>query len=291
MNKLLLFLSTAFLFISCDKINCPYEEGCDVLPADTSLFKGINDTSIGITTFRKLFIEEFTGYACNNCPEGAAKIKNMLLTLGDTMIPVSVHAGYFANPSQWPDEKGFIKDYRTEAGEYYNGLFGIESNPSAVINRKKFNNEYPVKLNSWESRVNNEIQNNLNILNFEMKSIFNEEHKVGKVEINGTFLNNYNNPISACFYLIENHVIGVQDDHGTIVPDYSHEHMLRSAYGTPLGRVISNGSVSANDVFNISSANLFFSDEWNRTNCEVIAIIYDANTFEVLNCNIVHLIN
>src|SRR5258705_4328893 len=96
MKKLLLSLFTIVaalvLFSSCDKVDPPYTQ--------TNSVGGPNTSD---TVFRKILIEDYTGFKCGNCPAAAAVLYGQLRPLyGEELISIGVHASpgnTFTEPS------------------------------------------------------------------------------------------------------------------------------------------------------------------------------------------------
>ena len=81
---------------------------------------------------RAVLIEEFTGQRCVNCPNAATEIARLQQTYGeDHVIAVGIHSGPLAIYS-----KGQVIGLRTELGDTYYNYWGVEEEPSALINRR-----------------------------------------------------------------------------------------------------------------------------------------------------------
>ena len=84
------------LFSSCDKVDCPFDDGCD---GTTDSGRIIYDDSLSVAPqdqYRVVLLEEFTGHTCTVCPDGAREVERLLDVYGDSLIAVGVHAGTFA---------------------------------------------------------------------------------------------------------------------------------------------------------------------------------------------------
>ncbi|MCK5839598.1 MAG: Omp28-related outer membrane protein, partial [Bacteroidales bacterium] len=68
-----------------------------------------------------------------------------------------------------------------------------------------------------------------------------------------------------------------------VIEDYEHDHMLRGDINSPWGIAISSSDevVEAAATF-IHSYKMILDDEWDSENCMVVAFVYDAGTYEVL---------
>jgi len=106
---------------------------------------------------RNVLIEEFTGVQCPNCPDGSAIIKQLKAELGDRLVPISIHHGFFARPL--PESQ---QDLNCHCG-YGDALVqavgkGPLGYPAAVINRRKVGQKlYPNK-DEWRALVFEELR-------------------------------------------------------------------------------------------------------------------------------------
>lgn len=288
MKKLLLIFSITFLAFSCDKVDCPNESGC--VQPDCSLEGALKEKESETTSFEKQVIFEFTGYKCNNCPEGAEEIASLIGKMGDTIIPISVHSGYFAIPE--PDGGKYVTDFRTTAGDELEGKFLPQGYPTAVINLKQFDNKYQQGRSIWETLLRSEIDNaDPNPPSITLKSSYSEESNTmiasAKIKFNNTSSFKHN----LMFLLIEDGVIDVQLYGVNFLPEYEHKHVLRTAFGKTFGEKVNTDEVSSGDEFEVETSCFKLNKEWNLENCEVVGVLYKINsdnTFEVVQAQIVH---
>ena len=142
MKKLFYIFLISYSFFACDKVDCPNEGGCVEPEATCISLAGIDTCELSgelttkeseANTYRKILIFEFTGYQCFNCPEGATEIENLKNKMGDTLVPVAIHSGFYAKPN--PPK--YETDFRTAAGDEYEDIFVPIGYPTGVINMKK----------------------------------------------------------------------------------------------------------------------------------------------------------
>src|SRR5712671_2275101 len=151
MKKFLLNLFTIaavlVLFSSCDKIDPPYKQ--------TNSGGGPNTSD---TVFRKILIEDYTGFKCGNCPSGASILYTQLKPFyGEELISMGVHASpgnTFTEPSppaSLPPNApagSYSHDYRTPAGESWLTAFSVGANPNGMVSRLDYPTNGQVKLPS-----------------------------------------------------------------------------------------------------------------------------------------------
>lgn len=105
---------------------------------------------------RGVFVEEFSGARCVNCPAGAEALKSIQQQYGaDRVHIVSIHTGFFARP--YAESK---YDLRTKPGDLLLTFLGTPIGyPSAVINRTLFSGENDLQLTQglWPGFVAQEL--------------------------------------------------------------------------------------------------------------------------------------
>ena len=142
MKKTLLFLAIVLCIVACNKIEGPYVELSQQTAVDV-VFPELDRS----TVYRKILFDEYTGHMCIGCPEGHNIVDQMQLLFGDTIVPVAIHADFFAEP-----EAGlFSYDFRTIAGEQLYSAYHITNNPQAIINRSG----NPLEKSTWISEMQN----------------------------------------------------------------------------------------------------------------------------------------
>ena len=146
MNKRIFsyLLAVVVLLSACDKVDPPY----------TQTSGGNPNTSD--TVFRKILIEDYTGFRCGNCPAAATTIYTTLAPIyGDELISIGVHASpnnTFTNttpPASLPagaPAGSFATDFRTPVGEAWLTAFSVGANPNGMVSRLDYPTNEQVKL-------------------------------------------------------------------------------------------------------------------------------------------------
>ncbi len=264
MKSLLALLSLCF-FLSCEEIP----------PVITPVKPGTDPNSVP----RRILVEEFTGVRCVNCPAGTAEVLNLKGIYKEQLIPVGIHAGSFAPP--YPDSK---LDFRTPEGDGIINLLGRPLGyPSAVINRKKFENEFDLQLNrgQWAGFVAAELAqapvvevrvvNNYNVLSRQL-SVQVEVEPLRSLPAGDLRLS---------VMLAEDKVVDVQLTPDGKQSDYSHRHNLRDMLTPFDGEPLSNALVGGkkwNKTYNFT-----LPAAWVDSNCSIIAFVHlGGSTLDVL---------
>jgi hypothetical protein len=131
-------IAVAFLN-GCDEIQSPYKRNVDD-----------NNNNNNGTYIRKVFIEDYTGYRCGNCPRAAEEASRLLKTYDTNIVVLALHTGsIFARPFG----SKFKQDFRTEAGEQlFADYIGNAGQPNGTINRAIFDGQKIVAYTGWEEK-------------------------------------------------------------------------------------------------------------------------------------------
>ncbi len=273
MKKINLFLSFAFLLtvlISCDVIEEPYRE---TIVVDTTLKE----------TDKRILLEDYTGFKCTNCPEAAELVHRMQDIYGERLIVVAVHAGYYAKPKA---NSIYTYDFRTDAGDEYDNFFEISAvgNPMGMINRVGYKGAHIFTPESWTSELFKlkEAQADLYI-------DLSASNKAGENKIKADCKIKYFNDLSInqkiVLLVVEDSIVDSQTNKGVDQEDYVHNHVLRANFNGPWGDIVSAEAVKKDDIINKSFEVEIVNDEkhpWRLNKIKVIAFVYNADTYEIL---------
>ena len=233
--------------------------------------------SSDIDSDRIVLIEEFSGVKCPNCPDGNIQVEELIARFPSNLVSVTVHSDFLATP--FTDSKF---DFRSEEAQQLEDFLGSWfGKPEATINRVLFDNEPFLRTgfpDQWPSYVESEllkpamatvtIEHEYDPVARELTSTVTA---TAKVAISGDLR------ISA--YLTESHIKDKQDDNGTKVPDYEHNHVLRKVLsnieGDPVG-----SSLGVGESFNRSYSFTIPPEDgwWVDDNMEMIAFISYNNS-------------
>lgn len=288
MKKIIfLFLASTALIYSCDKVDNPIPKK-DIIVIDPGGIAWDDSTYAESTSsLRKIVLEEFTGHQCSQCPTGSTKIEQLVSTYGDQLIPVSLHAGFFAEPNSAGSGK-YESDHRTEIGEAFNnfGLFAPVGYPAGMVNRIELNGNITNGKDDWETIIQ-QIQNDAPKVKIKMYSLYDDSTRTIKESVETEWLTAEPNNYKLQVYVLENHIIDWQKDGTNEISDYDHKHMMRKALNTDFGTDIP--SSNAGDIFTNEDLVFELPDTWNVDNCSVVALVYDATSYEILQAEELHI--
>ena len=275
MKKYILLYCLIFFITSCDVEEGPF----------------ITDYNSYVNPNKKVIIEDFTGHKCPNCPDAAREMDAIHNIYGNQIIGLAIHVSSFAKPYPSP----FIYDFRTEWGDNWDDYYGISEAglPRGMINRTGFeDNTHKLGKDEWADAVALELKKEID---FKISIVANTT----SISVTTEVVNNITNSYNIVICLAENNIINWQKDGVNDVEDYEHNHVLRS--------VITDESLSANQSFvsgeiiensypinldELEQDNIKYSQnnvsgngnagDWESTNMNVIAYIYDISNYEIL---------
>ncbi|MDO4190957.1 MAG: Omp28 family outer membrane lipoprotein [Bacteroidales bacterium] len=259
-NFLSLIVACCLLFVA----------SCTVIPEDERIIHGEIDYGT-----KSVLLVEFTGWKCVNCPD-AAKVAHQLLDLhGDNLVVVGMHP----DGSTWTVPSGTALDFRTEAAGVYWTHFGSPvSFPIGVIDFHEFNGSYLLDRNLWASSVSERRQlNQVAQLALQVTAANNDLtiQTTVSAESDADIIDN----VSLILWITEDNIVGLQLEGSEPNPEYVHNHVFRAAV-TPEWGV----DITVPTVENPSSYDTTFTlqDGWVANNCNVVAVLIDKQTKEVL---------
>ena len=278
MKRLLLAFATALATWACDTV--PYNEAYEkrTIPVDTG--ETVAPTNV--------FIEDFTGHTCGNCPLAAKEAKRLEGLYGKRVVIMGVHCSYFAKPKA--SGTAFREDFRTAAGTALDDKFQVSSAglPKGIISRRRFGNSSVDVLNSdaWEAKVAQIIAEPPVGIKIEMTPNYNAGTGLLSVGSVTTFQKAYEGQLKMAVYLTEDSLVNWQKFYGNTpedIPNYVHMHVLRTDL-LPSG---GTDYLSTESSFEVGR---LFNNAWTTQvdpkikvkNCHVIMVLYRADTDEVV---------
>lgn len=222
---------------------------------------------------RNVLLEEFTGQYCMNCPQGAAEAKRLQENYNHKVILVGIHAGGFATPK-----------YITEAGKAYWSKFYSDGDsrgyPAAIVNR---NGTVSTGFQSeWSQLVAAAFQIPTYV-SLSMTSDYNEASRVLIVtSVMKKSTAQMENKTKLLLLLTESKIYDFQSMGGA---NYEHNHVLRGAIGDKDAEPNYWGNdieISSLEDTKVISQSYVLNENWKPENMNVVGVIYDADTYEVL---------
>lgn len=261
---------------------------CDVIDENEYLKEGT-----AIWNGRKIVVYDFTGHCCGNCPGGHQMVNTLQEKFGEAIIPVAVHIGYYAMPKTNGDK--YTYDFRCDEGDYLGGrdyetgYFGEINLPAGMINYVKA--EEIKGIDSWAVDAAKYYSSYPEFAMNVEASVVDGKIKAD-VKLETSIANS--RKLTMVAYLVENKIIQWQKNYfadPADIENYEHNHVLRCALdGKALGESVKdNTDQLANGDVLTKSYSHDVNPAWNLANCEVVAFVYDTDTKEILQAEIVEL--
>ncbi len=225
-----------------------------------------------------LLIQEFTGVRCANCPTGAETIHTIQEEYPGQVIAVGMHpkSGGFTDP--WPDN-----DFRSEEAEVMYTYYKPDGFPCAIFNGTRKSET----IIDWSSQAS-QLMNQEAFMTIDAKSDFDTESNSGSVDYTITLTGDVDRSLNVMVWLMENGITGFQLSSGPLIPNYTHNHVLRCSlngdWGEALGSKFENGQIIT------GSAKIDMKDGWKAENCQIVVYVFDSSSKEVEQAALVDVI-
>ena len=227
-------------------------------------------------------LEEFTGIHCVYCPEGHVIAQSILDNNPGRAVAIAIHQGSFAVPS------GSEPDYRTPWGNAIAGQAGVNSYPSATVNRHLFSgNVTMLGRGDWVSRCN-EMMAQESPVNVGIESSYNASNRELTVHVELYYTSNAAQTTNFLnVALIQDHIFGPQTGGGA-GNNYEHMHMLRDLitgqWGEQINTTTAGTFVDKTYIYTVPES--FTSIPCVVENCQVAVFVTETHQ-EVLSGDVV----
>jgi hypothetical protein len=194
----------------------------------------------------------------------------------------SIHWGGFAEPNV---DKGYPDDWRCEEGGDINDEFGVNSNPSILINREQ---TAAIAPGQWRVELdNNEPSTADPSLKLHLLTIRDGSKNENKIVIRGIALKDIDGDHTIGLMLVTDSVIAPQMLRDrTKDPDYAHRHMLRGAVGPTKGNAFIAGNLSKGDTI-IKEYNFQPNPTWDTTHLSIHAFVRNSDNANIIQAETV----
>lgn len=232
---------------------------------------------------RKIMIEDYTGHKCGNCPAAARELHRLDSIYKGQIIPVAVHAGYYANisPTSTPP---YPTNFKCQAGTDYDLTFGNSGagNPNGWVNRKDVASNKPKLWSEWASLAATYYQDSADF-NISITNTYNTSTNqvTSRVRCKATHLKS--GTFNLVVLMTEDSIIAEQIDYSLpsgsqYVSNYLFNHVLRGAVNSSWGDpILTANTFNKNDSIVKLYSNFQLGASWKYKNCKIVAYIYDAD--------------
>lgn len=211
---------------------------------------------------RTVLVEDFTGQRCVWCPSGNDAIAAMEQQYGDTaVIAVAIHSGPLGFRGS-----ATVLGLATELGDSYYQRFGVESQPTALVNRKSL---LP-RVTDWPDAVRSALEGASPVM-LTLTSGFDSLTRRATVQAEILALDD---DVSGHLqvWLTQDSIRALQAmPDGTYQYDYVHNHVLRAAVNGDWGETVSiPARQSASHTYSIT-----LPEDYVARHCHFVAFVYD----------------
>jgi thiol-disulfide isomerase/thioredoxin len=230
---------------------------------------------------RVVLIEELTGVRCPNCPSGAAMLDDLSSLYEGKIVIMAVHGDFDTEPL--PGSKFDFRTEETRALENY--LKPFYGKPSIAVNRVEIDDELAfIGINRWAGIIEEELAKP-HKMNIELNTQFDLATRKLKIDVGCLPLVDMIGNFNLTVAVTESNIVDPQVNQTVVIPDFTHNRVLRKILTNYKGDQISN-SFTAHHIVNKSFEYTLPVQEglWIPQNCEVIAFVnqIDGNKKEVL---------
>lgn len=241
---------------------------------------------------QKVFLEDFTGHTCGNCPFAAAEAKKLEKDYTGRLVVMAIHCGFFARPNLSPTATKFTADFRTPVGDAIDAKAGASAAglPKGTIQRKGFSSSKMSLLGhtEWNARIAQLLGQPSNGAGVALNPKYNAANRLVRLYSTISFQKAYSGRLKVAAYLVEDSIVSWQKFYPTPgvtedIPDYLHNHTLRGALSPVSGKddLSPDASIAANSTFNVEWTAVL-PNVVNAKNCHIIFIVTRSDNDEVI---------
>lgn len=224
-------------------------------------------------TGKTVLIEDLTGVRCPNCPRGAAALENILAKYEGKVFAIAIHGIQLVTPL--PQSKyDFRNQFAADLEKFHQPFLG---KPSALINRKKFDNQsfIPVDVvDLWLGYTEQELALPQEV-QIDVDYNYNSDTRQLKLLVGVSPLKNAIGEFKISVFLTESHIIDYQETSGAILSNFEHNHVLRHMLTRFDGDALSD-QLKTSEVIN-RNYTYTIPEEFIAENMEVIVAVHKAD--------------
>lgn len=265
--------------------------GCDIVkepivPGGSGLVDTTCTEVFPLYTTRRVLLEDFSGFRCNNCPAASEVAHELDSIYTEELVVVGLHVlGNFAAPIAPFDDGVFDTDFRTDAGNTYAQDFQISFLPVGAVSRREYSGSQLLSEGAWGAAVADIIGQpadmDVQLACFSYNATTNQVNVTARV----IALNDVAGDHNLVIYLTEDHITDWQLDARISPPeieDYDHRHVLRGNLNGPYGDPVITGTLAAGDTTSLSFAYTLPPTVLQPNNCALVAYVANTATKEVM---------
>lgn len=267
MTRIRLQIYIAFAVLASATLTACEEVGPTIDLTDTEYETGIGTPES--PQDKVVLIEDFTGAACPNCPDAHIAISNVIAANPGQVTAIAEY-NYFADPLYI--EQNLTDTFAYLLNDYMGPVVGW---PASFIDRTDFEDdgylpEVPENIAAY-------VSDQLTLsppCNIIITPTYNSATRLLHIEVKVSYTTSVTDIQKLSVCLVENNIIAAQidDNVGGEVPDYIHNHVLRTFLSYYLGDALPEENVAGR--WYTFSYDRVLPDGWNADNVEVIAFVH-----------------
>lgn len=212
----------------------------------------------------RVLLFDFTGQNCTNCPAAHRVLEKLDRLYGEDLITVAIHAGSFGIADGGPDAKRV--GLKQPDGDELANHWKIDAYPAGVINGNG-----PFESDKWATQVAEAIVNETPVELAATADVTPEGNVTAYVEAYTS--ESFTGTVAA--WVVENGIIARQNDNGTLIQDYTHNHVFRCPMGELYGASV---NLAPRDTYTATlSAPTSEHPHWNTDNMDVVVFAMDKD--------------
>ena len=217
------------------------------------------------TVPRRVLIEDHTGQKCPNCPDATNIIHDFQAAYGDLIVPVAIHSQM--QGIMEPEGLG------TELGNTYYNYWKMEFKPAGLISRIDGGNGKVLDKTIWTFAVQYILPLETP-LDIRMKAIQNEDNPAqADIDVKVICTREGQSVTGKLqLWITEDNIIAEQDNMGTHIADYQHNHVLRASVNGTWGDDVSVSGLEDQKEFHYTAT---LKPGWKPENLSIVAFVYN----------------
>ncbi|MBL7712447.1 MAG: Omp28-related outer membrane protein [Chitinophagaceae bacterium] len=228
---------------------------------------------------RNVFIEEFTGASCVNCPEGHQTVAALIKDNPDRVVATAYHtfnAGSVFKPvhkAEGSSKYDFRDSGATQIGSAI--YISVSAIPNAGIDRTPLSgtNTLLIGRAQWASQTASRLTTKADA-NLYLSSTYDGDKNLVKINVKVAYTKDISTKNVLTLGVTESKIIDAQEFLSYIDMNYEHNHVFRRCLTLPVGNAVLD-AMPTKEAGRVYEYNYSFtpSGAWNLENCYIIAAL------------------